>query len=191
MWCKGDIGMFGNQKVLPAARSLRDVEILMKSEHQYIVVLDIHIGHLKNVMDLAKGSNKKIILHMDLIHGIQSDTYGTEYVCQQFKPYGIMSTKTSVLVRAKKNGVYVIQRVFLLDSSSLAKSYALLERTEPDAIEVLPGVIPTVIQEIRQRLEIPILAGGFIRTEKEIVCALDAGASAITTSNNKLWKCKI
>ncbi|MGM9986295.1 MAG: glycerol-3-phosphate responsive antiterminator [Bacillaceae bacterium] len=180
--------MFDNQQVLPAARNMRDIDILTKSNYEHIVILDIHIGHLSSVMNLAKSRGKKIILHMDLIHGIQSDSYGTEYICQQFKPFGIMSTKANVLLKAKQNGVVVIQRIFLIDSSSLEKSYTLLEKTKPDAIEILPGVMSFLINEIEEKVKVPILAGGFIRTKEDIANALEAGVTAITTSNPKLWE---
>jgi glycerol uptake operon antiterminator len=80
-----------------------------------------------------------------------------------------------------------IQRLFLLDSSALEKSYTLLERTRPDFIEVLPGIMPHIIKEVRERSGIPIFAGGLIRSVSEVELALEAGATAVTTSNKELW----
>jgi len=36
-------------------------------------------------------------------------------------------------------------------------------------------------------LQTPIFAGGLIRTSDEVLNALDAGASSITTSKTELW----
>jgi glycerol uptake operon antiterminator len=44
-----------------------------------------------------------------------------------------------------------------------------------------------MIKEVKERLNTPILAGGLIRTEDEVRNALNAGATAITTSKIGLW----
>lgn len=58
----------------------------------------------------------------------------------------------------------------------------MLEKTKPDYIEVLPGALTDVIAEVKERTGVPILAGGFIRTVDDVEKALNAGATAITTS---------
>ncbi|WP_379970090.1 glycerol-3-phosphate responsive antiterminator [Ectobacillus sp. sgz5001026] len=175
-------------EILPAVRHIKDLEKLVISKYTYIVLLDLHVGQLKSIMTLAKKHGKKVFLHLDLIHGLQSDSYGVEYVCQEFHPYGILSTKANVIVKAKQKGVVAIQRIFLIDSSSLTKSYTLLEKTKPDYIEVLPGLLSDIITEVKEHTGIPILAGGFIRSLQDVRQAIDAGATAVTTSNEKLWK---
>lgn len=179
---------FKDQKILPAVRKIKDLEKLLTSSYEYIFILDIHIGQLKSVVSLAKQHCKKVFLHVDLIHGLQSDGYAVEYLCQEFKPYGLLSTKANVILKAKQKGVVAIQRIFLIDSSAMEKSIALLEKTKPDYIEVLPGALTNVIAEVKERTGIPILAGGFIRTTEDVKSALEAGATAITTSYKELWK---
>lgn len=179
---------FHGQKIIPAIRSGKDFERLLDSSYQYGVFLDIHISRLKPMFRLAKKYQKKMFLHLDLVDGLKSDEYATEYVCQEMKPYGLISTKGNVIVRAKQKGVYAIQRVFLLDSSSLEKSYSLIERTDPDYIELLPGLMPKMIREMRGKTGKPIIAGGLIETKEEVEQAIEAGASAITTSDFSLWK---
>jgi glycerol uptake operon antiterminator len=93
-----------------------------------------------------------------------------------------------VIVKAKQKGVYAIQRVFLLDSTALEKSYTIIQKVQPDYIELLPGIIPSFIQEVHQKTGIPVLAGGLIRTEQDVAEALKAGATAVTTSKRELWK---
>jgi glycerol uptake operon antiterminator len=90
-------------------------------------------------------------------------------------------------LKAKQKGVIAIQRIFLIDSHALEKSYKLVQKTKPDYIEVLPGAMPWMIKEVKERLQTPIFAGGLIRTSDEVLNALDAGASSITTSKTELW----
>lgn len=81
-----------------------------------------------------------------------------------------------------------MQRIFLIDNSALEKSCKLLESTQPDAIEVLPGGMPSVIRKVKDRTNLPILAGGFISSREDVELALQAGAEAVTTSNKNLWR---
>lgn len=175
------------RKILPASANMREFEKFLQSDYQIGVFLEMHIAQLKNVAKMAKEYNKKMIYHVDLIQGIKNDEYATEYICQEYKPYGLISTKSNVIQKAKQKGVKSVQRMFLIDSHALEKSYKLVERTRPDYIEVLPGIMPWMIQEVKERLQIPILAGGLIRTKEEVEQAIKAGAEAITTSNTHLW----
>ncbi len=142
---------------------------------------------MDSIFRLLWKHDKKVFIHMDLIQGMKADEYATEYVCQTFKPFGIISTKGNVIVKAKQNDVVTVQRLFLIDSTSLEKSIKHIERSKPDYIEVLPGIVPKYIQLVKEKTGIPVFAGGLIETKEEVQAALAAGASVITTSNRKLW----
>ncbi|UJF33498.1 glycerol-3-phosphate responsive antiterminator [Paenibacillus hexagrammi] len=178
---------FQEQSVVPAVRKIKDLEKLLSTPYTYIVLLDSHIARIKQIVDLGKANGKHLLLHADLIEGLKNDEYAAEFLCQNIRPAGLISTRAGVVTKTKQNGLIAIQRLFLLDSSALEKSYTLLERTQPDYIEVLPGVIPPIITEVKDQTGIPILAGGLIRTPEDVERALDAGASAVTTSNAQLW----
>ncbi|XJZ28314.1 glycerol-3-phosphate responsive antiterminator [Bacillota bacterium Lsc_1132] len=176
-----------NQKILPASANMKEFERFLKSSYEIGIFLDMHIAQLKHINQLAKQNGKKMIYHVDLIHGIKNDEYATEYICQEYKPYGLISTKSSVILKAKQKGVLAVQRIFMLDSHALEKSYKLVEKTQPDYIEVLPGAMTWMIKEVKERLATPVFAGGLIRTAEEVENALNAGAEAITTSKRELW----
>jgi glycerol uptake operon antiterminator len=175
------------QKILPASGNMKEFEQFLRSPYEIGIFLDMHIAQLKNINLMAKENSKKMIYHVDLIRGIKNDEYATEYICQEFKPYGLISTKASVILKAKQKGVIAVQRIFLIDSHAIEKSYKLIEKTRPDYIEVLPGAMPWMIAEIKERFKTPIFAGGLIRTSEEVRAALAAGADAITTSKKELW----
>lgn len=180
--------LLNGQNVLPAVHKLKDVEAVLASPFSYMVLLGGHLGQLKNIVDLANQHGKKVLLHADLIDGLKNDEYAAEFLCQSIRPAGIISTRSSVIGRTKQNGLIAIQRLFLIDSDALERSYTVLDKNRPDFIEVLPGVIPDIISEVKQRSGIPIIAGGLIRTQEHVKQAIEAGASAITTSRKELWK---
>jgi glycerol uptake operon antiterminator len=175
------------QAVLPAVSKIKDVEAVIASPLQYMVLLGGHIGQLKNVVDLAKAHGKHILLHADLIDGLKNDEHAADFLCQSIQPAGIISTRASVVLRTKQRGLIAIQRMFLIDSDAMERSYRMIEKSKPDYIEVLPGIIPEAIAEVKVQTGIPVIAGGLITSEQHIDDALRAGATAITTSNKELW----
>lgn len=178
---------FHGQKILPAARKMKDFEKLLNSKYTYIVCLDTHISQLKFMINMANERKKKVLVHLDLINGLKANEYAVDFLAQEMKPAGIISTRSNCIIRAKKKNMIAVQRLFLLDSLALETSYKVIERAQPDYLEVLPGIMPEIIKEVRQQAGIPIIAGGLIRTKVNVTEALQAGAEAVTTSNPELW----
>lgn len=173
--------------VLPAIRKMKDFERVLESDMEHIIFLDTRISQLHRLVQLAKQANKKILIHADLVSGLKVDQYGMEYLIREVKVDGVISTRNSVVSLAKKNNIIAIQRLFALDSLALQNNIKLVRQSKPDYIEVLPGIIPSVIKEVSIATEVPIIAGGLIRNRDQIDKVLASGAVAITTSNNELW----
>ncbi|MFC5470238.1 glycerol-3-phosphate responsive antiterminator [Cohnella suwonensis] len=177
-----------NQTVWPAVKTAKEMEAALSTPFSYVVLLGGHLGQMRSLVELAEKSGKKVLLHADLVDGLKNDEYAAEYLCQHVRPAGLISTRGSVILKAKQNKRIAIQRLFLIDTGALDKSYALLEKTKPDFIEVLPGIIPHLIREVKEQTGIPVIAGGLVRTIEDVRTALEAGATAITTSRRELWK---
>lgn len=177
-----------NQKILPASASLKQLEKFLESPYEIGVILETHLAQIKHITQMAKKANKQLFFHVDLINGLKNDEYGTQYLCQEFKPFGIISTKSGVIQQAKKYNVISVQRMFMIDSHAMERSFKSIEKAEPDYIEVLPGAVPHMIKEVTARFNFPIFAGGLIRTAQEVEEALAAGAVSITTSKTELWE---
>jgi glycerol uptake operon antiterminator len=173
--------------VLPAVRQIKDFEELLKSDHHIIILLETRIAQLPNLVRYAKKYGKQIIVHLDLINGLKVDQYGMELLVHHMKVDGVISTRGNIISMAKKNGLVAIQRMFAIDSSAIRKNIELVDKTRPDYIEVLPGIIPSVIKEIADQTETPVIAGGLIRSTDDIKLALENGAVAATTSKRALW----
>lgn len=184
---KGRVYMIEGQTILPALRDMRDLEKFVTGPFRVGVLLEVHVARLDAVFQLLAAHNKHVFVHLDLIQGLKADEYATEYICQTYRPYGIISTKGSVILKAKQKQVKTVQRLFLIDSSSLERSYRLIKRTQPDYIEVLPGLVPKYIRAVKAETGIPVFAGGLISSTEEVEAALEAGATVVTTSDQRLW----
>ncbi|MGD6818987.1 glycerol-3-phosphate responsive antiterminator [Metabacillus sp. 84] len=178
---------FEGQEILPALRNMKQFDQFLSSDYHYGVLLDTHLGQLKGIIKASDQAGKKLLVHVDLIQGLKHDVYAAEFISQEIKPAGLISTRSTVIGKAKERKMIAIQRLFMLDTSALSKSLELIKKNRPDYIEVLPGVVPNLIKEIRKETDIPILAGGFVKTNEEVQAALLAGASAVTSSETALW----
>ncbi len=84
--------------------------------------------------------------------------------------------------------VLTIQRLFLLDSLSLDTGIHSIKTHDPDAVEILPGVMPKVTKQIVIKTDKPIIAGGLIKDKDDVIQSLRAGAMGISTSAPDIWE---
>ncbi|WP_010647550.1 glycerol-3-phosphate responsive antiterminator [Oceanobacillus massiliensis] len=173
--------------VLPAIRKMKDFDKALETPHEFIVILESRLVQLKSLVEYMRRANKKVLVHFDLIQGLKADEFGMEFLIREVKPDGILSTRGNVINLAKKQNLLAIQRVFLLDSIALDHNLKLIEKVKPDCIELLPGLMPAIIQQVYEQTNIPIIAGGLIRQQEDVSAAIEAGAIAVSTSNRELW----
>lgn len=152
----------------------------------WCILMDFHINFMEDLFMQLHEHHKKGIVHMDLVKGIQNDTFGTQYMCQKVHADGIISTKPKAIEAAKQNHAISILRVFLIDSRSLKRSAMMAKALEPDFMEILPGVIPHAASMMHEHCNVPIIGGGLIQTMDDVKKCLEQGMSAITTSNLSL-----
>lgn len=144
---------FHSLPILPAVKSMRELERVLHSPYMYIVLLDSHVAQLKNIVKLAEQHGKKILLHADMINGLKNDEYAAEFLCQEIRPAGLISTRAGVIRVAKQKGLIAIQRVFLLDTIALEKSYVLIEKTQPTILKFFLVLCPILSKKFHPELE--------------------------------------
>lgn len=115
---------FHNQPILPAIRNMKQFDEFLNSSFSYGVILDIHLGQLKGVIKEAQKHGKNMMVHVDLIQGIKHDEYGAEFICQDIKPAGIISTRSNVIAKAEENLCHSAP-VFCLIQARWRKAWSL------------------------------------------------------------------
>jgi threonine dehydrogenase-like Zn-dependent dehydrogenase len=69
-----------------------------------------------------------------------------------------------------------------LDTMALENAYHNIDYSNPDLIEILPGIATKSFCLVKKHSNIPIIAGGLIRTKQDIIDAISEGATAISSS---------
>ena len=81
------------------------------------------------------------------------------------KPTGIVTTKSSLIQLAKQEGLLTIQRLFLIDPDAVHNGLKSTKEIQPDALEVMPGLIPEMIQQLKKETDLPLITGGLIKIQ--------------------------
>lgn len=173
--------------IIAALRNDDDLEKAIKSKALVVFIL---YGNIINIASICKRleDNKKLpFIHLDMIEGLKGDFSGIEFIKENANPRGIITTKSSNIKYAKQLGLYSIQRLFIIDSLFLKKGIKSIHEALPNAVEVMPGVASNIIETMEKEVNLPIIAGGLIKTKKDVLDALSSGAVAISTNSKELW----
>ena len=152
-----------------------------------VFVLFGDICNIDSIVKRIKAADKVAIVHIDLITGLSPKEVTVDFIRQHTGVDGIISTKPTMIRRAKDLGMYTVMRFFLLDSMSLENISKQLSVVKPDFIEILPGVMPKIIRKVCRQVKTQVIAGGLITDKEDIVTALDAGAIAVSSTNQSVW----
>lgn len=174
--------------VIAAVKDEAGLEAALSSAD--IQVLFILYGDVLNISEIvrrAKQAEKLVLVHMDLINGLSSKEIAADFIKRQTEADGIITTRPGMIKRAKELGLHTVMRFFIIDSMALANVHKQYLSVRPDFIEVLPGVMPKIIQRISKENRIPIIAGGLIMDKEDVMTALDAGAISVSTTNRNVW----
>jgi len=182
------LGILKNSPVIAALRNVEDVRIEGLSNVGVLFVLGGTIFDLPSLVEQAESFEKLVFVDIDLIKGVGKDASGIRYLARESHVHGVITTKSNLIKSAQKEGMISIQRIFILDSESLAGGLNVVDKSRPDAIEVLPGLIlPKIMDRIRARTSVPVIAGGLITKLQEIEEILSSGAIGISTTSAKLF----
>lgn len=173
--------------VIAAIRNPRDIHAAVDSPCQIVFLLTGNIYNLKPMVDLVNAAGKYAFVHLDLLKGYAEDHYFIRYLREKIRPAGVISTRNALITQARKEDLMTIQRLFLLDSSAMDVTLNSARKIKPDAVEILPGLVPKVIERVHKELSLPIITGGFIETEDEVRTCLEAGSLSSSTSHKPLW----
>lgn len=155
------------------------------SPAQVIFYLSANLLSIQQRTKQAHDAGKLLMVHIDLAEGIGKDRIGVRFLAQCGVD-GIITTKTLMIRLAKEQGLLSVQRFFVVDTKGMDSIEETLKNTNPDMIEIMPGLILKAIKHF-DGSRIPVIAGGLIQTKCEVMDALAAGALAVSSGQTELW----
>ncbi len=182
---------FEKSPVIPSAHTPEAVRRAAQTPAAAIFLLGGSILTLPEMIRIAHDAGKCAFVHIDLAEGLGRDEVAVRWCVEQNGADGVISTRPSLLKAASELGAITIQRLFLMDSASFEHGKRMLRNTPPDMAEVLPGIAPKAIRQLCEALDKPVIAGGLVTEPGEIALALQAGASAVSAGDQRLWNLKL
>lgn len=174
--------------IIAAVKDKEGLEECLTTESRIVFILFGDILSITGIVDTLKQHNKTAMVHIDLIAGLTSREVSVDYIKNNTKADGIITTKPALVKRAKEVGLYSVLRFFVIDSMAYENIQKQCSISRPDCIEILPGIMPKVIRKISRASGIPLIAGGLIEDREDIFHALQAGAESISTTNRRVWR---
>lgn len=171
--------------VIAAVKNNAGLKDALSSDCRIIFILYGTILNISKLVNRAKKNGKLVFVHIDLIEGLSGKDISIDFIQQSTEADGIISTRSNQIRYAKELGMLTIQRFFLLDSLSFEN--VLRQANYADAIDILPGTMPRVIERLHKKIRQPIIASGLISDKQDIMSALSSGADGISTTNQKLF----
>lgn len=173
--------------IIAAVKDLEKLDLALESNCNIIFLLSGNIFNLEQIVKKVKEKGKMIFIHVDLVDGFSRDVTALKYIHEKINPDGIVSTRNTQLRSAKELGLLTVQRLFILDSLSLDTTVKTSAIIKPDAVEIMPGIMPRITKQLCSKLSVPIIAGGLISEKEDIEKALESGALGVSTTCSDLW----
>lgn len=174
-------------EVCPVIAAVREryFEKALSCPSEVIFLLGGDIATVGDRIKQAHEKGKYIFIHIDLTDGIGKDKSGIKFLAS-LGVDGIISTKSGLIRFAKELELITVQRFFAYDSHGIVGIGEVVINTDPDFIEIMPGVIGKITQKF-SKWGIPLISGGLIETKAEVTDALKHGAFAVSTGKEELW----
>lgn len=175
--------------IIVALTDSRDLEKALAADSGIIILIQADICTLNESAKRIKDTDKLIFVHIDLMKGLKRDASGIQFLADHIGVDGIVTTNANLIRVARRLNLLTIQRIFILDSASIKQGIKSITESQPDAVEILPGIaVPHIQEQIKANIKQLVIAGGLINTEDEIIHILKNGAEGVSSSATDLWK---
>lgn len=178
---------FQENPIVAAIRSDADLAECLRTDVRVVFVLYGDVCSIGGIVERIRQSGRLAVVHVDLITGLSAKEVAVDFIHRSTCADGIISTRPALIQRARELGLFTLLRVFVIDSSALSSALNA-RQLHPDAIDILPGLMPQVIRTVREKTGLCVLTGGLISEKSEVLQALQAGALAVSTTASAVWR---
>lgn len=174
--------------VIPSVRNMKHLNKVLTLEEEWVLLSNIHIGNMKEVCDICHKAGKKVIVNHEIVGGLGIDKTAFQLLKNMFCVDAVMGSSVKKLGMIKKEGLFTIQRVALIDSLAVEQALKGISDAKCDAVELRPGLYAIeYLEAFKRRYPGRYLAGGFINTKETMDQVYRSGFDGTMTSYPDLW----
>ena len=171
----------------PATTTGEQFRRALASRAEVVLILRANGLELAPFIDQAHELGKLVAVHLDLVSGLRGDRASVQWLSESGAD-AVISSRGHLMATIRHERMTAIQRFLLVRLTQISTGMAAIRRSEPDIVEVLPGVVLPQVRHMLPELGLPLMAGGFVRTIDDVRAILECGALAVTSSNEALWR---
>lgn len=176
-----------NSPIIAAVKDDEGLKKCLSSDSGIIFILYGDIVTIAEIVEAVKDSGRLAMVHLDLIAGLSSKEIAVDFLKKYTRADGIITTKPTLVKRAKELGLYTVLRLFLIDSMAYENIERQVKSARPDLIEVLPALMPKIVAKVCGISSIPVIAGGLVSEKEDIMALLQAGVTSVSSTNETVW----
>lgn len=184
--------MYADCRVFPLIVSMRYLNDALEIPGTTAIILGdvMNVMNVKRIVKAVHEAKKLAFIDADLLAGLNSDNYATNYLVHEVKADAIISRNRNVINAAQKLNTWGILKAFLQDNMSLETAISNIEACRPSSLDLIPGAaVPFALKQIRNATKVPVGISGFFDESRESVEEILAGSvDAVHTRNRELWK---
>ncbi len=173
--------------IIAVVRRSEELAEALESPAAAIELRGAALYELPQIITRCRAASKTVLLYPELIDGLAGNAAGLEFLVRYALPDGIVSTKRQLLQRAGALGLLTVYQIFMIDTQAFGTGVKSAAKLACDAIEVMPGVIASVVADICPLVQKPVLCAGLVKRPEEVQALLAAGAAGVATSSRRLW----
>ena len=137
--------------IIAAVRDEAGLDACLASDVRMVFTLFGDVCSIPTIVDRIRAANKFAVVHLDRVTGLASKEVAVDFIRQSTRADGVISTHTNLIQYAKGLGLFTALRAFLIDSIALDNLVAA-GRIRPDALDILPGLMPPMIRRFSSKL---------------------------------------
>lgn len=172
--------------IIPAVKDFDALQRCLALDQKVVFILFGDICNIETIIKVLHEHGKYAFVHADLITGLSAKEVVADYL-KNCCADGILSTRPNVIKRAGELGLFTVLRFFAVDSKSLETAKKNVEMVKPHMIEIMPGIMPKIVDQVRKAIHPEVLCGGLIAEKSNVIDALNAGALAVSTTCEDIW----
>lgn len=181
------ISIISNNPVILGIKTETDFPLVQAIPSKVVFVLFGSVSTIIDIVAELKAMGKVVFVNIDMVDGLSSKNSVIDFLKENTKADGIISTKPQLLRYAKRLELITVHRFFILDSSSWRNIDSQLKISCANFINITPGWTK-VIDWTVEKYDIPVIASGLVCDKATVLESLKAGAIAICTTNHQVWE---
>ena len=174
---------------LPVIASITKLEQIDAAVNSTVERVNLMTGDILKLRDIVNRLHPqaKSVCSSEMVSGIGRDNSAVQYLADSYKIDGSLRRRR-IRYWLRQAGISSIQRVFAIDTTALRTAVKMIGQARPDEVELMPGLMPRVIRDLKKEIHCPLIVGGFYEARKKSMRRWKISADLVSTGDTRFGR---